>query len=554
MKSLLSIAFLVATTALAAPPATSCTSCHGSDLFDEKARAKTHRFSADVHAQVGLSCHDCHGGNPDPKLADDMAAAMDASFKGNPYVGAPDRRAIPDFCGRCHSSASYMKRFNPAARIDQVSEYWTSHHGQRLKAGDANVATCVDCHSVHDIKRKGDSSAPIYPTHVAETCSRCHSDANRMASYKDDRGDSLPVDQFARWRVSVHAKAMFEKGDLSAPTCNDCHGNHGATPPGIESVSFVCGQCHGREAELFRASHKHELWTGHNNEMLTDGAECGTCHEGERAKLQVSRLNECVTCHENHGVIRPTIAIVGILPDTPCAFCHEGSGPLATRVAEPEKKAAHYKARRDQLLVQAKALGLSGDTRFDWLVDQALQLNTHSLAPSQEGNAKPRLRPEFARLFEKFRIGKTHYTYDDPAGKKVRVAIRRCAHCHDADDTVGNSNARAYVDATRGLTSAIARAERILLSAQRGGVEVRNVSAEVDGAVDAQIEISALVHTFDSNQVQKKQREGLQHAEAALVAGQRALDELSYRRRGLFLALGVIALVLAALALKIRTL
>ena len=72
------------------------------------------------------------------------------------------------------------------------------------------------------------------------------------------------MDQLARWQQSVHARALVERGDLSAPTCNDCHGNHGAMPPGVESVTFVCGQCHGREASLFRASAKHEGFVAHN--------------------------------------------------------------------------------------------------------------------------------------------------------------------------------------------------------------------------------------------------------------------------------------------------
>ena len=472
--------------------ATSCTGCHE----DVKLSA------ADVHMQMGLSCHDCHGGNPDMALDGDMAA-MDPS---SGFLGKPARAGIPEFCGRCHSSGAFMKRFNPAARIDQVAEYWTSRHGQRLKEGDPRVATCVDCHTAHTIRRHTQPDSPVHPTHVAETCSHCHSDAKRMAP--------LPVDQFARWRVSVHAKAMFEKDDLTAPTCNDCHGNHGATPPGVESVSFVCGQCHAREAELFRASRKHALWS------------------------QSTDFSECVTCHENHGVVRATVAMLGILPDTPCAFCHEGVGPLATRVAEPEKKAQNYATMRASLLAQAKAQGLAGDARFDWLVDRAQTLPPHLL--------KGKVRPEFARLFEKFRIGKTHYVYRDVAtGRDVSAAVRRCTDCHE-------DAAREYLEATRSLTSMIARSERILLAAQRGGVEVRSVRPSLDAAVDAQIELETLVHTFAPTQVAAKQKEGLKHAEAALLAGQHSLEELSYRRRGLLFALGVIVMVLVALALKIR--
>ena len=529
---------------------TSCVKCHDSEMIDAQGRTIAHNFSKDVHAQVGLSCHDCHGGNPDPKLADDMTAAMDPNYKPHPFAGKPDRKSIPEFCGHCHSNAEFMKRFNPAARVDQVNEYWTSHHGRRLKNGDTNVATCVDCHSVHVIKRKNAADSPVYPTHVAETCARCHSNAKLMANYKDDGGRPLPTDQYARWRVSVHANAMIEKGDLSAPTCNDCHGNHGATPPGVESVSFVCGKCHAREAELFRASGKHEAWTRHND-YLASGSACNTCHDDKRAQIQLTHFGECVTCHENHGVIRPTIAMFGGLPETPCAFCHEGVGPLASRVAEPKAKAEHFIEFRTMLLKRAEALGLHGDARFDWLVDQAQQLPTHIQKGKKDGEV--RLRPEFARLFQKFRIGKTHYSYRDASGKDSSVAVRRCTDCHAGNDT-GVVAANANLQATRGLTSMIGRSERILLAAQRGGVEVRKVRAELDGAVGSQIEMAALVHTFAAKDIQAKQTEGLQHAEAALIAGQASLDELNYRRRGLLVAVGIIFLVLIGLTAKIKTL
>jgi Cytochrome c3 len=546
---------ILSLSALAAPPPspprseTSCIHCHGGELFDEAAQAKVKHFNIDVHSQVGLSCHDCHGGNPDPKLGDDINGAMDPQYKPNPYVGAPKRPNIPDFCGRCHSSAAYMNRFNPAARVDEVSEYWTSHHGQKLKSGVTDVATCIDCHSVHDIRRKGNPDAPVYPTHVAETCSRCHSDAKRMTA----NGRSIPVDQYARWSRSVHAKALLEKGDLTAPTCNDCHGNHGAAPPGIGSIRFVCGSCHAREAELFRASPKAAGWDRHNEFLAAapDG-KCGTCHEDERASLHFTQLSSCLICHENHAVVRPTVAMLGQLPDTPCAFCHEGVGPLVGFVQEPKAEAEHFAQMRATLLAAAKRLHLQGDARFDWLVDQALQLPTHRIQSGPGG--KGQLRPEFARLFEKFRIGKTHYTYRDPStGHDVTVAVRQCTDCHRVSGLQGRDTSQGLLAGTRAVTSMIARSERILLAAQRGGVEVRAVRSELDAAVDNQIELETLVHTFSpTGAFAEKQREALQHAHAALEAGQHSLDELAYRRRGLFIALGVVLAALVAMALKIR--
>ncbi len=542
-------AMVIVCTAMFAHAQTSCIHCHGGELFDEAGRAKVTHFNTDVHSQVGLSCQDCHGGNPDPKLGDDIAGAMDPNFKPNPYIGAPKRTAIPDFCGRCHSSAAYMNRYNPAARVDMVTEYWTSHHGQQLKRGIDDVATCIDCHSVHNIRRKGNPESPVYPTHVAETCSRCHSDPKRMHA----NGRNLPVDQFARWRTSVHANAMLVKGDLTAPTCNDCHGNHGATPPGVASIAFVCGQCHVREMELFRASPKAAGWERHNDLLAAapDG-KCGTCHEDGRSALQLTQFNGCVICHSNHGITRPTVAMLGNQPDTPCAFCHEGVGALAAAVPEPKAKAEHFAQLRGTLLAIADKRHLQGDARFDWMVDQALLLPTHRILSADDG--KPHLRPEFARLFEKFRIGKTHYGYRDPAtGREVSLAARRCSDCHLIPGFPGHDTAKALLTGTREVTSMIARSERILLAAQRGGVEIRAARSELDSAIDNQIELETLVHTFSSGGAfAAKRKEALQHAQAALIAGQHSLDELAYRRRGLLIALAVIVAALAALMLKLR--
>src|SRR5262249_23258367 len=134
-----------------------------------------------------------------------------------------------------------MKRYNSSIRVDQAAEFATSVHGKRLAAGDTNVATCVSCHGNHGIKAVKDPTAPVYPTHIAETCGKCHSNADTMKTY------GIPTDQVQKYATSVHFEALMKKQDISAPTCNDCHGNHGSTPPGTSAVGNVCGTCHGRQ-------------------------------------------------------------------------------------------------------------------------------------------------------------------------------------------------------------------------------------------------------------------------------------------------------------------
>ena len=545
---------------------TSCTACHGDpEMFDAEALAIAQDFAEDVHAETGISCHDCHGGNPDSALREDMDAAMDVGHAANPYQGIPKRTQIPTFCGRCHSDPAFMKRFQPDARVDQEKEYWTSQHGEALRAGDSRVATCVDCHGTHGIRRASNPDSSVYPTRVAETCRGCHADGGKMAGYLLPDGRPLPIDQYSRWRQSIHAASMFEKEDLTAPTCNDCHGNHGATPPGLDSLTFVCGQCHGREADLFRASPKHIGLGSHNEYLLDVGDEgCAACHQAPQAQLTgVRSFGECTSCHGNHGIIRPTMAMFAALPAAPCDFCHQVSSLWRADNGESERTHRQFLESKESLLSQAQLAGLEGEDLYNWLVGSALILPEHTVLADPNSDELPRPRPEFARLFEKFRIGKTYFTYLDPSsGETIRAPILRCGTCHATGTMVGEETPGAQtgvelVQRMQELTAQTALAERILLAARRGGVETRDALLDIDQAVDAQIGLEVLAHTFSTDEgspFMDQYHEGMEHAGTALAKAREALGELASRRRWLAITLIIIILVSVALALKIRDL
>jgi predicted CXXCH cytochrome family protein len=260
----------------------SCLDCHGS--LDPPLQVTADQFAADVHAQKGLTCASCHGGDP-------AKADMDAMSKKAGFRGKPDRRQIPEFCGRCHSDAAYMRQYNPSLRTDQLAQYKTSVHGQRLAHGDTKVAVCIDCHSVHGIRPASDTRSTVNPLNVAQTCSHCHSNAEYMKEYK------IPTDQFAKYSLSMHHEAMVVRGDLSAPTCTTCHGNHGAAPPGVGSVRNVCATCHVFQSQMFdKSTHK--------------------------VAFDKAGLPGCVVCHSNHEVKHPSDAMLSTGPQSVCVRCH----------------------------------------------------------------------------------------------------------------------------------------------------------------------------------------------------------------------------------------
>jgi len=270
-----------------------CLDCH-LEFEDEAALA----MSEDVHAQAGVSCADCHGGDASIDTGGDYELAMDPA-KG--FMGVPAPGDVPQLCGRCHSDATYIHGFDPNLSVDQEAQYWTSVHGQRLREGATDVAQCASCHEAHGVLAASDPRSPVYPTRIPETCGGCHADAEHMEPY------GIPTDQLDDYRVSVHGRALFDQGDLGAPTCNSCHGNHGAAPPGVESVSLVCGSCHSIQREQFTGSPHKEVFDA----------------LGEP---------ECETCHGNHAIAAPTDDFVGVGEDSVCMYCH-GEGEPAYEVA-----------------------------------------------------------------------------------------------------------------------------------------------------------------------------------------------------------------------------
>lgn len=279
-----------------------CVSCH-LEMGDELA-APVEGMKEDVHARQGLSCADCHGGDPEAGLDGDLEASMDPA-KG--YIGVPNVSEIPQFCARCHSDPNYMRRFNPRVSTDQLDRYKTSTHGKLLLKGDTKVATCTDCHGVHGIHDAKDSRSAVYPLNIPDTCGKCHANSEYMRDY------DISTDQIADYQSSVHGVALLEKGDQAAPACNDCHGNHGASPPGAPSVAFICGQCHLNNSELFlKSPHK--------------------------AAYEELELPECETCHGNHTIEHPTDEMIGIGPNSICLDCHEeGSKGYNTAAAIHEQ-------------------------------------------------------------------------------------------------------------------------------------------------------------------------------------------------------------------------
>src|SRR2546425_700467 len=236
----------------------SCLDCH-SALPDPLGVSEA-MFTQDIHAQKGLTCVSCHGGD---RASDDPDKAM--SRKAG-WKGKIDRKQIPQLCGSCHSDPAYLRQFNPSLRTDQLSQYHTS-----------------------------------------------------------------------------------------------VHGNHGATPPGVDKVQNVCANCHTFQAQMYeKSSHK--------------------------AAFEAASLPGCVVCHGNHGIRHPTDAKLGTGPDSVCMRCHTPGDTCdqarvallsgLTRLDEAIKRADQVLGVAESSGMEVSEARLGQDQARDWLTKARVTIHS----------------------------------------------------------------------------------------------------------------------------------------------------------------------------------
>ncbi|NOY12774.1 MAG: cytochrome C [Deltaproteobacteria bacterium] len=120
---------------------TVCIQCHSGQ--EGRLKAPVEQWRNSVHAANGISCNDCHGGDPTDFT---MAMSPDRGF-----VGVPEYDEVPEFCGHCH--------------LGVKEDYLGSAHGKALESGGPQ---CVLCHGSHGIQL---ASIKLINK---ESCTRCH--------------------------------------------------------------------------------------------------------------------------------------------------------------------------------------------------------------------------------------------------------------------------------------------------------------------------------------------------------------------------------------------
>lgn len=264
------VSWLVLSTAYAGDE--ECLECHatkaqvldaasalGVEVSDARAEKLAVAAMSEASPHAGTACVDCH-----PKATE---------------IPHPAGMLAENPCLTCHE--------------DQLGAINKSVHGDPA-GGHEPIASCAACHGEHDVRRVGDPSSWVSPSHVAERCLGCHD----QRSYLE----------------GVHGQAVNLAGLDIAATCVSCHGGHDIqahteanSRTARRNISFTCGKCHGRVGEMYRASvHGAAL-------METDNPDVPTC----------------VDCHEAHGTVDPALPRFRQGSPEICGKCHADATMMA---------------------------------------------------------------------------------------------------------------------------------------------------------------------------------------------------------------------------------
>jgi hypothetical protein len=257
-------------------------------------------FAASVHGAMGMTCVTCHT---------DLAAVQDF-----PHA----EKLAPVSCATCHDAA--VTAFESGI-----------HAAARRQTPGSPAATCVDCHTSHEIRASTDPASRTYPLNLPATCARCHGDPKIIAQGRIAIGNVADL-----YRDSIHGQAVSRSGLLVAANCTSCHGSHDIRPKmdplskvHRSSVPSTCGTCHeGIKTQYASGVHGSTLAAGDSRAPVC--SDCHSAHQIQSARTtgwQLDVIRECGTCHVDRirtyrDTFHGQVTSLGFVRVATCANCH----------------------------------------------------------------------------------------------------------------------------------------------------------------------------------------------------------------------------------------
>lgn len=329
---------------------TACSHCHGTHAI-KPAKGSKSIFAGVAQAEACGRCHtearlqleaSAHAPRPAPLTS--TTGKAQASRAATPlcldchrtdtvaHRGATDeakaKLAQVALCESCH--------VNKAAVADKtvlgrkfVSAFDSSVHGAALHAGKADAAACADCHGSHETNPAAASNSKVSIRQVTQTCAKCHAKAA------------------TQFQESIHGTALA-RGNLDAPTCTRCHGEHEirsradpASATNAKNLSQqVCADCHSS----IRLAKRYGL----DSDRFSTFSDS---YHGLAVRGGAAEVVNCSSCHGSHEVLPQDNPASNIHKDRlaqTCGHCHPGAstgftiGKVHASGSRPEEEPLLY--------------------------------------------------------------------------------------------------------------------------------------------------------------------------------------------------------------------
>ncbi len=267
-----------------------CGDCHEDSVHDYK----QHGRGIVGSSQFVPSCQDCHGSHQ-----------ILNHFDPESSVHASN---LPQTCGSCHENQEFLAQVDIRFK-HPVEVYQTGVHGKTIAGGTDVAASCSDCHteagSAHNILPPGHLESTINFFNISSTCGECHS----MIQKEFEEG--------------IHGE-LVARGDVSAPTCTHCHGEHGILEiddPRSQVSPFrvseaTCTPCH----DSAYLNERYDVVSGEVRSLVDS-------YHGLKSRTGDNTVANCSSCHGAHQILSATDPKSSVAPqnlEKTCGSCHAG--------------------------------------------------------------------------------------------------------------------------------------------------------------------------------------------------------------------------------------
>ncbi len=262
-----------------------CSKCHNG--ISEIHKESIHGIALSEGITEAAYCWDCHGSHQ--------------VLPKNDINSTVNVKNLSSTCGNCHDNAAFVKKFQMTTNTP-AKTYSISVHGKLMNNGQKS-ASCITCHTAHNIKNRVQPNSTISSFNIPTTCEQCHKEI--VQEYKQ----------------SIHWNRA-KRGIRSAPVCNDCHGEHSS-----EFVKIIGNKKDKKimQEQICVSCHEDPLLTKKFGLTQNEAVSYQDSYHGLAAMRGDDDAARCIDCHGVHKILpknnpQSTVNILNIT--NTCKKCH----------------------------------------------------------------------------------------------------------------------------------------------------------------------------------------------------------------------------------------